>query len=286
MPARHIGRGLLAVVLVASSFQFASASVAYAGGTSSSGAATGQDTNGDTTTRATVDNGASGGSNGPRPGADGKDVCTPWSEATLGEGGGFLATSPPPKNAVGVADKLFTRSCPDAAGVLVAQWRWVPVVAGVELMPGARDEVIRRLPKPVLVMAPPVDHEFVNVESFFGVQESPAETATATAGGVSATVVATPVSLVLQTGSKVAGDTTVVRCGLWGSTTASVGGCSWTPRFPSVSKVTGTDDYAYHGSVSVVWHVTWSSTDGMGGDLGDVNSTSGLLLQVREIQTG
>ena len=207
-------------------------------------------------------------------------------EATAGQSAGFIATTPAPKNAAGVADKLFTRSCPDAVGVVQVQWRWVPVVAGVELMPGARDEVIRRLPKPVLVMAPPVDHEFVNVESFFGVQESPAVTATATAGGVSATVVATPVSLVLQTGSKVAGDTTVVRCGLWGSTTASVGGCSWTPRFPSVSKVTGTDDYAYHGSVSVVWHVTWSSTDGMGGDLGDVNSTSGLLLQVREIQTG
>jgi hypothetical protein len=99
------------------------------------------------------------------------------------------------------------------------------------------------------------------------------------------TVTATPTALELDTGSIVAGDTTHISCDPWGSATEPTGGCTWRPIWPSVRKTTGADDHRYHGTLSVVWEITWASSTGATGTLDELTTTTPVLLGVGEIQT-
>ena len=49
-------------------------------------------------------------------------------------------------------------------------------------------------------------------------------------------------------------------------------------------KTTGTDDHRYHGTLSVVWDITWASSTGAAGTLDQLITTTPVLLGVGEIQ--
>ena len=125
----------------------------------------------------------------------------------------------------------------------------------------------------------------VNFETWLGVTPQPPVTATAAIPGLSATVTAQASDIEWATGSHVTGDTTLIACQPWGSTDSATGGCAWTPAYPSVGKVTGTTDLRYHGTVTIVWQVSWQATNGASGTLGDLRTTTAVQMGVQEIQT-
>ncbi|HQV57582.1 MAG TPA: hypothetical protein PKV27_06200, partial [Ilumatobacteraceae bacterium] len=90
--------------------------------------------------------------------------------------------------------------------------------------------------------------------------------------------------ITLKTGSKAPGEPATIQCGLWGSTSKAANGCTWKPKFPSIPKFSG-GGYAFKGSVTVTWTISWTSTSGAGGDLGTYDSTTPIDIAVREIQT-
>jgi hypothetical protein len=125
----------------------------------------------------------------------------------------------------------------------------------------------------------------VNLETWHGVTPSPPISATAAIPGLSATVTATASDIEWVTGSQVPGDTTLITCQPWGSTDSAQNGCAWTPTYPSVGKVTGTTDLRYHGTVTIVWQVSWQASNGASGSLPDLRTTSPIEMGVQEIQT-
>lgn len=153
-----------------------------------------------------------------------------------------------------------------------------------ELATAAYDEVSKRLPKPEASFSPRIDRQIVNMETWFAATPIPVQSVDASVPGMWTTVTATPVALELDTGSIVRGDVTHISCEPWGSTDAPEGGCTWTPIWPSVRKTTGTDDHRYHGTLSIVWDVTWTSSTGAGGPLDQLTTTTPVLLGVGEIQ--
>ena len=117
----------------------------------------------------------------------------------------------------------------------------------------------------------------VNFETWMGVTPVDPVTATATVITTSASVTATPNHIEWHTGSIVTGDTTLITCNLWGSTQYPIGGCTWTPSYPSVPKATGTDDLYYHGDITIIWDITWTATDGTTGTFPQLRTSSPVI---------
>jgi hypothetical protein len=149
----------------------------------------------------------------------------------------------------------------------------------------AYQKVASLVPDPQVAFSPPIDKMIVNFETWLGITPSAPITATATIPGLSATVTAEATDIEWVTGSQIAGDTTMISCHPWGSTESAQDGCSWTPAYPSVGKVTGTADQRYHGTVTIIWQVSWQATNGAGGALGELRTTTPIEMGVREIQT-
>ena len=175
---------------------------------------------------------------------------------------------------------------PDGAGNLVLQ------VSAQDLVPSARDQVIRRLPTPEPRVFPADDRSdgftFVQHRTFFYVDQAPGQwdvvSATASAGGISVTVWAEPVRLQIDPGD----GSEPVRCeGVpiivnRDSYTPDIEGCSHRYRHSSAMAPNGA---TYPVAVSIVWHATWTASTGEGGDLGYVSTTSATRdLPVAEIQ--
>ena len=134
-------------------------------------------------------------------------------------------------------------------------------------------------------MSPPIDKLIVNFETWLGLTPSAPITATASIPNLTATVTARATSIEWTTGSQIAGDTTLITCKPWGSTESAQDGCSWTPRYPSVEKATGTTDHRYHGTITIVWTVSWRASNGSNGALGELRTTTPIEMTVQEIQT-
>ncbi len=206
--------------------------------------------------------------------------CGPWAPAPDGawvDGVGSAVVSKPGPN--GETLHLYFRACPGGAQTI-----WVGPTSPRDIASAAYDEVRKRLPKPEPLFAGRLDYQIVNLETWFGATPIPPQSVDASVPGAWTTVTATPVNLTLDTGSIVAGDTTHIECQPWGSADAPVGGCSWTPIWPSVLKTTGTNDHRYHATLSVDWDITWTSSTGAGGTLDTLTTTSPLLIGVGEIQ--
>jgi hypothetical protein len=155
----------------------------------------------------------------------------------------------------------------------------------IDIAEVAYQKVAALVPRPEVSFSPPVDKMIVNFETWLAVTPSAAITATAAVPGLSATVTAQPTDIEWATGSQVAGDTTLIACQPWGSTSSAQDGCTWTPTYPSVAKVTGTTDQRYHGTVTIVWQVSWQASNGASGSLGALRTTSAVAMGVQEIQT-
>ena len=220
-------------------------------------------------------NSVNGGISPPR----GTSSCSGWQRGV----DTYQATNP---------DAVLTMVRPDGVTVTIyfracqgtIQYAWVPELSPQQLAQSAYDEATAQIPKPVLLMAPPADKQIVNLEAWFGVERTADVSATASIPGLAATVTATPTGITLKTGSSAPGEKTVIKCALWGSATRPTNGCTWKPKFPSIPKFTG-GGYAFKGSITVTWSVTWTSTSGDGGDLGTYDSTTPVDIAVREIQT-
>ena len=183
-------------------------------------------------------------------------------------------------SSTGVVMKVYVRTCDGKA-----QYVFVPPASPVDVARVAYNKVVSLVPKPEVAFSPPVDKMIVNFETWLGVTPSAPIAATAAIPGLSATVTATATAIEWTTGSQVDGDTTTISCLPWGSTEFAADGCTWTPAYPSVAKVTGTTDQRYHGTVTIVWQVTWTASNGATGALGDLRTTTPIEMGVQEIQT-
>jgi hypothetical protein len=129
----------------------------------------------------------------------------------------------------------------------------------------------------------PSGEQTVNLPTWLWVDNWEPQTRTATAGGVTSTVVATPVEQRWTFGSpaerKVCADAgTPYDTSRPASEQAT--DCSYTFRHSSA----GQPGDAYRVTVTLVWHVTWTSNIGASGDLGFVSRTTTIPTRVAEHQ--
>jgi hypothetical protein len=123
---------------------------------------------------------------------------------------------------------------------------------------------------------------YVNLYTFFwtGGASWRALSATASAGGVSATVTARPVALVFDPGNGAA----AVSCGgpgrPWtsadGNGAPTDGACAYRYVRVTPSPITSTQ--------TIVWKITWIGTGGTGGEIPSLSTSTSGLLQVLQIQ--
>lgn len=129
----------------------------------------------------------------------------------------------------------------------------------------------------------PAGEQTVNLPTWLWVDNWEPQSRTATAGGVTSTVVATPVEQRWTFGSpserKVCADAGTPYEASRPAAEQSTN-CSYTFRHSSA----GQPGDAYRVTVTLVWHVTWTSNIGASGDLGFVSRTTTIPTRVAEHQ--
>jgi len=161
-----------------------------------------------------------------------------------------------------------------------------------DLLPGAYDDAVSQIPLPdASVISPPLEQgSLVNFGMWLAVPEVVPVTARAEAGGVWAEVTATLTSTTFDMGN---GD--VVECEgtgeiltsespSWDTDEASPS-CGYTYEWPSAPQFTGTDDLAYHLTITTHWEVRGTGSDGRDVAMTPVDIPFEFTYQVREVQT-
>ena len=209
----------------------------------------------------------------------GVSSCSSW---VLFDGSNFGGIGNPSiiNAATGEQSLVYFRVCDSTY-----QFVYVGQYSPTDVARVAYQRVAALVRRPEVSFSPPIDKMIVNFETWLGVTAQQPVRATAAIPGLSATVTAQAVGIEWTTGSQVTGDVTTIHCEPWGSTESAHGGCAWTPAYPSVGKVTGTSDLRYHGTVSIVWKVSWQATNGANGTLDDLRTTTPVAMTVQEIQT-
>jgi hypothetical protein len=177
----------------------------------------------------------------------------------------------------------YRRRCWTPDGTIVSAdivWRPVAVSASA-LASDAWD--ISRIPLPDINLNPGEERDqVVNVATWMWVDGWAPISASASAGGVTVTVTASPTHVEWDMG-----DGTVVDCAGPGAVydesrpaDAQSTDCSHTYRRSSASQA----DQRYRIAATSYWHVTWTASTGESGDLGVVGRTSSIRVRVAEIQ--
>jgi hypothetical protein len=138
------------------------------------------------------------------------------------------------------------------------------------------------VPLPALQTWPPNGGtSLVNVPVWLHVGNWTQLTASASAGGLTATITAEPVRATWDMGED------SVECDSAGSSfdptvpaDAQDTSCSYTYRHSSGTR----NDWTYHATGTLVWHLRWNATNGQGGDLGEISRTSAFTIRVEESQ--
>ena len=185
----------------------------------------------------------------------------------------------------GISYRPFVRLCPGLIGTV----HWMAQVSPAEIGMQAALDVREKLLKPVLASAPSAALGIVKVGMWFWVDPALYRTVTAPAwiatpnGIVAATATAVPVRLEFDGGEP---DGEVVAC--------TGPGRVWLPEFgdeePSDCMYTYRHSSAvdrsglFTSKLMIVWRVSWNSNVGVGGDLGEVVTTSTQQMNIREIQ--
>lgn len=178
----------------------------------------------------------------------------------------------------GVGYDLYRRFCTDGE-----QTVWVPRVPPVDVARAAYASVQRSVAEPRIDFSPPQPGGgIVGVATWLAVEPQPEVTGTAALPALSATATAHVTAIEWRTGTTVSGDVGLISCAPWGS--AQGPECAWTPTYPSVPRVTGTADEQYHGSVTLVWEVSWLASDGSSGTFDDLRTTTDYEYAVSEVQ--
>jgi hypothetical protein len=164
---------------------------------------------------------------------------------------------------------------------------WVPNgVDEDDLIGSAFEQVSARLPAPSLDMNPdPSVGGFVNLGLWLAVTDPGQVSITASAGPVWATVTARYERTVWSMGNGDAVECEGLGVPIVDLDTVEQGPCGYTYEWPSAPKFTGTDDLAYHASVTGHWAVSYSTSSGRAGSLEPIARTTEFAYQVREIQT-
>lgn len=134
------------------------------------------------------------------------------------------------------------------------------------------------LPVPAPRTWPGVDRpQITGVATWLHVDNFTADSRSATAGAVTATVFAEPAFVQWEMG-----DGGRVRCddagAVWRVDASS--NC----QYLFVNRSTGQGDGRFHGSVTITWRLRWESNVGQGGDLGEVSRTAAIDWNVQELQ--
>lgn len=139
------------------------------------------------------------------------------------------------------------------------------------------------LPMPGVETWPPSGGKgLVNLPVWMHVDNWETLSASASAGGLTATVEAVPVRAEwdMDDGSVVCTDAGSMYDPVARPDPAS-SSCSYTYRRSSGARA----DLTFHNSAVVVWHLRWYATNGQGGDLGELSSpVAGFDLQIEESQ--
>lgn len=241
---------------------------------------------------------ASGGTDGTKIVAGVRFGTPPSSDGRDGEGCTWRifydytnSDTPPPPTPPTIVDGDFTyqlwyRECPHG-------WEahWIPDIDRETLGSVARSRAERLIPSLPLQTAPPIDRVVVGVGTWFWVPRwswqkiSVTAWVPTTAGVISATTEAEPAELIYTPGDGVFGSGPV-RCDgpgmewliFYGDRKPS--DCMYNyEHSSSLSR-----DGLFHALLTTVWHVSWSSNLGVGGDLPDIHTTSEAAVRVRELQ--
>lgn len=193
----------------------------------------------------------------------------------------------PPAHLIGVEVSIL-KSCVDSQGnylgaeivTLTLPTGEPPVVDPRDLALMARSRL--PLPLPAARMSPEGE-QTVNLETWLWVDNWQTQTRSATAGGVTSVVVATPVEQRWTFGTPSEKEICTdagTPYDLSRQPSEQSTDCSYTFRHSSA----GQPDDAYRVTVTLVWHVTWTSNIGASGDLGFVSRTSTIPTRVAEHQ--
>lgn len=174
----------------------------------------------------------------------------------------------------------YRRICPDGKAVIV----WAP--QGVDPIALAQEALSEAsIPLPGIHLNPPESQEqVVNFETWLWVDDWNPVTATASAGGITVTVTATPERVDWSMG-----DGNSVSCAGPGTAYDTTRppdeqrtDCSYTYQRGSASEPNET----FVVQATSAWHVTWTATGvvGAGGDLGTITRTNTIPVRVAEIQ--
>lgn len=220
-------------------------------------------------------------------GSAGSSDCT-W-EVLNNPNNPDTATPPPPTVIGGETATLYVRSCGTAVDLV-----WVVPITGAAAVPAAEADVRKLLPVPTPRMVPPDTdpHGFTytQVPLWWWLPSDQwhpvSATATATNGPqtVSATVTAAPSQIQFDPGD---GSGTVVCPGPGvpfdrsKPLSAQSTPCQYTYRQSSSTGPTGT----FPATWTVVWTVSWTASDGTGGTLPALQTTTTRDLAVAEDQS-
>jgi hypothetical protein len=198
---------------------------------------------------------------------------------------------------------LGLRVCSDTAGQIVGQefTTWAPSAGGPPVVfdPRVLAEIARsrlRFPGPVVSTSPPADQgTYAQLPTFFFVENWAPVSTSATAGPVTATVTATPVSQRWAIHDTFRGVTETVSCEGPGAAFDPASpvhaqlppACGWTPSHSSAGQQAhggSRSEACFPTTVTLAWDVGWGSNIGPGGALGEGTSTTELCLVVAELQ--
>lgn len=187
----------------------------------------------------------------------------------------------------GITYRHYTNYCP-AKGTSANYW--VPVTSSVRsATPQLRQAVYERLPSPTFGSAPPASSNIAKYDMWMWADPGEFLPVSATAtvltggGGVSASVTATPLRLVFDPGEP---DSSPVVCAWPGQAWTAADGdddsaCMYAYYHSSSIDPSGT----FAASWSIVWDVTWSSSNGTGGVVNDSYlTTTAVAMTVKEVQ--
>jgi hypothetical protein len=199
------------------------------------------------------------------------DPCS-WQPGALYS---YLQRNPQPSeriNADGAKTTLYARVC----GPTDITYYWLPATPTAQQVAAmAMDLARQRIPVPDGVFTPDLRagrRVIVHARLRFGVRSWTPVTATASVGGVTATVTATPLHLEFDPGDGSA----AVSCDSTGQA-----GCAYSYQNASTVAPNGA---SWPARLRMTWTVAWTASTGDGGALSDVTTTSTYPLIVGEIQ--
>ena len=229
---------------------------------------------------------------------DGNDSITVWVGSGSGDGGGsshggsgvtctYVTKAGAPDQITweyeGVTNYLNIRTCSDGTVTLV----WIPLLSSRDLATMARDEITKRLPAPVVELAPAASQGIVHVGTWIWTDPAVWQPVTATASipGLAATTTALPVRLRFDPGDGTYGTGPITCAGPGEPWRPDVGddqtsSCMY--RYDHASSLAASGRWT--ATMSIDWAVSFTASDGTGASLGTLTTRTRQPVTVGELE--